>query len=112
MRCVRYDILVVRLRLSHVFDVFVVKFGVSVTKRFASGNEIAHGSKLAKLATKVSTKILNTCVTVTIVSSLIFWSLCVLLWSQLKNFRAFCTSVYSELCLRSRFIKPNCVLPF
>ena len=29
-----------------MFDVFVVKCGVSVTKPFTSGNEIAHGSKL------------------------------------------------------------------
>ena len=41
VRCVRYDILVATLRLSHVFDVFFVKCGVSVTKPFASGNEIA-----------------------------------------------------------------------
>ena len=47
MRCVRYDILVVTLRFSHVFGVF------------ASGNEIAYASKLAKLATKGSTKILT-----------------------------------------------------
>ena len=40
MRCVRYDILVVTLRFSHVFGVF------------APGNEIAYASKLAKLATK------------------------------------------------------------
>ena len=59
MRCVRYDILVATLRLSHVFDVFFVKCGVSVTKPFASGNEIAHASKLTKLATKGSTEILT-----------------------------------------------------
>ena len=42
-----------------MFDVFVVKCGVSVTKPFASGNEIAHGSKLTKLATKGRTKLLT-----------------------------------------------------
>ena len=51
--------MVATLRLSHVFDVFFVKCGVSVTKPFASGNEIAHASKLIKLATKGSTKILT-----------------------------------------------------
>lgn len=45
VRCVTYYSLVVTLRLSHVFDVFVVKCWVSVTKPFASGNEIAHASK-------------------------------------------------------------------
>ena len=47
-----------------------------------------------------------------VVSSLIFGSFCILLWSQLRNFRAFCTSVYLKLCQCSRFIKPNCVYLF
>ena len=59
MRCVRFHILVVTLRFSHVLGVFVVKCGVSVTKPFAPGNEIAYASKLAKLATQVSTNILT-----------------------------------------------------